>query len=110
MATKIVVPPTGEGYCECCGRPMQEIKNELAQVAYDANGRRQVGKHYQIQCTHAIYDDNYLRNCKACGKELDTEKDIQVEHEFMGYCGSARATQAIITGYTCHHCGHHEEF
>jgi len=106
----IAVPPTGEGFCECCGRPIQEIKNELVQVPYDSEGKRQVGKHSQYKSyPQAIYDDNKLRNCRNCGAVLK-DQDINSQSEFMGFYGLAHACQDIITGYTCSTCGHKEEF
>jgi len=104
------VPHTGEGFCECCGRPMQEIKNELVKVPYDNKGRRQVGVHFQFKVyPSGIYDDNVLRFCRNCGAKLK-DQDIKAQSEFMGYYGSARACQEIVTGYTCTTCGHTEEF
>jgi len=98
-----------DAFCECCGKPTQEIKNELVQVPYDQNGKRQVGKHYQFKSTGCIYDDNTLRNCAGCGAKLNPD-DIKTEREFMGMCGSSRAYQDIITGYKCHTCKREVEF
>ena len=100
-------------FCECCGRPKQEILEEFSKIPFNpATRKRQVGVHFQYDNAYSknfFYDDNKLRNCGSCGSILDFD-DIKTEQDFVGMYGSDRAYQTLVLGYVCHSCFHKEEF
>jgi hypothetical protein len=92
----------------CCGRTSKEIFNELRKQKWE-NGKRIWHGHTQYKGMSFFYDENTVRFCENCGQPL-TEEEIRGSREFMGYYGSARASQFILEGYKCSKCGNEEMF
>ena len=110
-STSIQASGAKMSYCECCGRPLSEIRAELLLLPKHPSGVYHTdGKHtLYINSGHIYANNNELNNCTNCGKLLPPEA-INSDHEFMGMYGSSRAYQEIITGYKCPHCNNEENF
>ena len=110
-STSIQTSGAKMSYCECCGRPLSEIRAELLLLPKHPSGVYHTdSKHTLYIHSSHIYPNNLqFEFCPNCGKELKYD-DIDTETEFMGMYGSSRACQTLVIGYHCSHCGHSEEF
>ena len=95
-------------YCCCCGLKSKTILNHLLK-SKKIKKCRKWNKHTLYDNNNYFYDSNYLKYCGNCGVVLDN-KDIYANREFMGYFGSSKAYDDIITGYKCSICGYEEKF
>lgn len=95
-------------FCMCCGRRNTEIMGYLLEQPL-IDGKRKWEMHTLHEGHDYFYDANTVNFCVKCGHLLKDE-DVHGSHEFMGMYGSARASQFIVEGYKCSHCGFEDKF
>ncbi len=95
-------------YCQCCGLKISIIRKALNKRPFNNTSRTWKG-HTQFENNAGhIYEGIIVEFCRECGEKLN-KKDFKSVSEGRPY-GDTTAYENVLVNYTCHSCGHIEEF
>lgn len=92
-------------YCTCCGMLSAEVWKKLHDEGESVSGMLTWKEHFALEDSDNYNDNNGLKFCGECGKEL-TFDEIKIAYEFWG----ASCHEVIVVGYKCSGCGHEDDF
>ncbi|MBW3011541.1 hypothetical protein KY326_04960 [Candidatus Woesearchaeota archaeon] len=106
-------------FCECCGKPNEEVWAELKEGKPDEHGKIWDKEHmhftyasnekrsYSIDYFYS--QDLHCNNCEECGEKLSDE-DMHSVFESRGEFWGAPCREEVLTGYHCQNCGYEAKF